>query len=164
MKFLVRNNYLHAENESFRCAIGLNGLTMNKIEGDLSTPIGEFMFEKIFYRLDKLGSIKFLIPSSPISKDDGWCDDPSSKFYNQHVKFPFDKSAERLYREDDLYDLICVLNYNTNPIVPGKGSAIFLHICREDFAKTQGCVAIEKHNLLNLSKRIDNTTSIVIEA
>ncbi|GIR04639.1 MAG: hypothetical protein CM15mP16_00160 [Candidatus Pelagibacterales bacterium] len=55
-----------------------------------------------------------------IEKNDGWCDDPKSKLYNQHIKFPFDASAEKLFRDDDLYDLLCVINHNTDPIVPGK--------------------------------------------
>ena len=163
MKLFVRNNYLYTETESFRCAIGLNGLTRNKHEGDHCTPIGVFRFEKIYYRLDKLGSMKFLIPSSSILENDGWCDDPASELYNQFIRFPFDGSAERLYRRDDLYDLVCVLNYNTNPIIPGKGSAIFLHICKEDFAHTEGCIAVEKKVLLQISKQIKKNSNITIE-
>ena len=89
MKLLVKKNFLYAENEYFKCAIGKNGLTKNKMEGDGCTPFGEFKFEKIYYRADKLGKIIFNNRSFEISKNDGWCDDPKNKFYNQFIKFPF---------------------------------------------------------------------------
>ena len=163
MKFFVKNNYLFNETDSFRCAIGLGGTTKEKIEGDQCTPIGEFKFNKIYYRSDKLGKLDFLIPSAEISFEDGWCDDTDNKFYNQFVKFPFDGSAERLHREDDLYDIVCVMNYNTEPVIPGKGSAIFLHICKNNFTHTEGCVAVKKEVLLKISRQINENTTITIE-
>ena len=163
MNLLVQNNYLHSDLGRFACAVGRGGLTTNKIEGDHKTPVGEFKFKKIYYRKDKLGEMFFKIPFAIIERNDGWCDDPKSKLYNQHVQFPFDASAERLFRDDDLYDIICVLNYNTNPIVPGKGSAIFLHICKPNFAGTEGCVAIEKKNILKLVNLIDLNTKLIIK-
>ena len=163
MKFIVKNNNLFTENESFKCAIGLGGLTDNKLEGDHCTPIGEFKFDKIYYRADKLGKMGFSISSIEISNNDGWCDDPNNKLYNQFVKFPFESSAEKLYRTDDLYDIICVINYNTDPIIPGKGSAIFLHVCKDDFTPTEGCIAVEKKVLIEISKQITAESSIIIE-
>tara|TARA_B100000282_G_scaffold273202_1_gene229008 strand:- start:241 stop:735 length:495 start_codon:yes stop_codon:yes gene_type:complete len=163
MKILVKNNYLVTKSESFKCAIGLGGLTTNKFEGDHCTPVGEFKFEKIYYRSDKLGKINFQISSAEISYNDGWCDDPNDEFYNKFVKFPFERSAEKLYRTDDLYDIICVMNYNTDPVLPGKGSAIFLHVCGDNFAPTEGCIAVEKKVLIEISKQITNETSIIIE-
>ena len=163
MNLLVQNNYLHSDLGRFTCAIGRAGLTTNKIEGDHKTPVGEFKFKKIYYRKDRLGEMLFKIPFAIIEENDGWCDDPKSKLYNQHIQFPFDASAERLFRDDDLYDIICVLNYNTNPIVPGKGSAIFLHICKPNFAGTEGCVAIEKKNILKLVNLIDFNTKLIIK-
>ena len=163
MKLLIQNNYLHSDLGQYACAVGRNGLTRNKVEGDHKTPIGEFKFEKIYYRADKLGDMNFNLPSKAISKIDGWCDDPKSKLYNQFIQFPFDASAETLYRSDDLYDVLCVINYNTYPTVPGKGSAIFLHICKPNFEGTEGCVAIEKKNIIELVKRIDSDTKIIIK-
>ena len=163
MNLLVQNNYLHSDLGRFACAVGRGGLTTNKIEGDHKTPVGEFKFEKIYYRKDRLGEMIFQIPFTIIRENDGWCDDPKSKLYNQHIQFPFDASAERLFRDDDLYDIICVLNYNTNPIVPGKGSAIFLHICKPNFAGTEGCVAIEKKNILKIVNLIDFNTKLIIK-
>ena len=79
------------------------------------------------------------------------------------IKFPFNASAERLFRDDDLYDIVCVINYNTKPILPGKGSAIFLHICKDDYSQTEGCVAIKKDDLIRVSKHITDNSSIIIE-
>ena len=163
MNLLVQNNYLYSDLGQFACAIGRGGLTTNKIEGDHKTPVGEFKFKKIYYRKDKLGEMTFQIPFAIIRENDGWCDDPKSKLYNQHVQFPFDSSAEKLFRDDDLYDLLCVINHNTDPIIPGKGSAIFLHISKPNFEGTEGCVAIEKENIIELAKKIDLTTRLIIK-
>ena len=87
MNLLVKNNYLFVENKILPCALGLNGITSNKKEGDLSTPSGTFRFKKIFYREDKLGKLNFNIDSSILQITDGWCDDPTSKLYNQYIQF-----------------------------------------------------------------------------
>ena len=141
---------------------GIEGVTENK-SGDHCTPVGKYKFEKVYYRAEKLDKIDFLISSDPISKQDGWCDDPNSKYYNQFIKFPFAGSAEKLYREDELYDIVCVLNYNTKPIVHGKGSAIFMHVCKNDFAPTEGCIAVKKEVLIEISKKITSNSTILIE-
>ena len=162
MFILVKNNKFIVGDQSFDCALGVNGLTENKKEGDGCTPIGTFRFDKIFYRKDRLGKLNFLIDSAAIKSNDGWCDDTKSVFYNQHINFPFDESAENLYREDNIYDLICVLNYNTKPIISGKGSAIFLHVAKKAFIGTEGCVAIEKDVLINITKNITSQSQIKI--
>ena len=163
MELLVKNNHLFVEGRQIRCAIGLNGLTRDKQEGDLSTPIGTFHFNKIYYRADKLGNKKFIINSSIINKNDGWCDDQKSDLYNQYIQFPFHESAEHLYRDDDIYDIVCVLNYNTSPVIPGRGSAIFLHIAKPGFLGTEGCVAIEKKPLIEIATNLTTDSRIVIE-
>ena len=163
MNLLVQNNCLHSDLGQYSCAIGREGLTKNKIEGDLKTPVGEFRFKKIFYRADKLGEMVFNLPSQVIRKNSGWCDDPGHKQYNQFIEFPFNSSAEKLYRDDNLYDLFFVINYNTDPIIPSKGSAIFLHICKPNFEGTEGCIAIEKKNIIELSKKIDLESRLIIK-
>ena len=163
MELLVKNNHLFINNRQLQCAIGLNGLTDNKQEGDLSTPIGTFHFDKIYYRADRLGKKKFIIDSSILSKNDGWCDDQKSDLYNQYIQFPFEGSAEHLYREDQIYDIICVLNYNTSPIIPGRGSAIFLHIAKPGFLGTEGCIAIESEALIGIATNLTTTSTIIIE-
>ena len=164
MDILVKNNHLFIKDKKLKCAIGSNGLVKNKKEGDFSTPIGTFYFNKIYYRADKLKEANFMINSAAIKKNDGWCDDQKSKFYNQYIQFPFVESAERLYRDDDIYDIICVLNYNTSPIISGLGSAIFLHVARPNFVGTEGCIAIEKKALFNIAINLTHDSKIVIEA
>ena len=163
MELLVKDNHLFIKEEKLQCAIGLNGLTENKREGDLSTPVGTFRFDRIYYRADRLGNLKFIMNSSIINKHDGWCDDQKSDLYNQHIQFPFQGSAEHLYRDDHIYDIICVLNYNTSPIIPGRGSAIFLHIANPDFSGTEGCIAIEREALINTSTNLTADSTIRIE-
>ena len=163
MELLVKNNHLFVKGEQLQCVIGRNGLTKNKREGDLSTPIGTFHFDKIYFRADRLGSMKFIIDSSIINKNDGWCDDQKSSLYNQYIQFPFQESAEHLYRDDHIYDIICVLNYNTSPIVPGRGSAIFLRIAKPDFSGTEGCIAIEKSALIKIATNLTADSTIRIE-
>lgn len=163
MELLVKNNHLFVEGRQIQCAIGLNGLTENKQEGDLCTPIGTFHFDKIYYRADRLGNMKFIINSSMISKYDGWCDDQKSDLYNQYIQFPFHQSAEHLYRIDQIYDIICVINYNTFPIIPGRGSAIFLHIAKPGFSGTEGCIAIEKKELIKIATNLTAYSTIEIK-
>tara|TARA_B100000401_G_scaffold436557_1_gene380256 strand:+ start:842 stop:1336 length:495 start_codon:yes stop_codon:yes gene_type:complete len=163
MKLLVKDNYVIVDRQSFPCAMGINGIAEDKVEGDKCTPIGEFKIKKIFYRRDKLGTLNFLIPNEPITSEDGWCDDPKSKFYNQHIKFPFGQSAERLYRDDDLYDIVCVLNYNTDPIIAGKGSAIFMHVSKPNFEGTEGCIAIEREEIIKLSQKIKDSSTVIVQ-
>ena len=105
----------------------------------------------------------FKLPFEAINKKSGWCDDKNSHLYNQYIEFPFKESAEQLYRTDDLYDIVCVINYNTDPIVAGKGSAIFLHVCRYGFPGTEGCIAMEKRQLLDIAKNISMSSTIEIK-
>ena len=98
----------------------------------------------------------------PINKNMGWCDDPKSKYYNKLIKFPFKYKAEKLYRTDNIYDIILVLNFNTNPIRRGKGSAIFIHIAKKNYSKTLGCVSVSKKNLKKIIKKIDKYTTVNI--
>ena len=101
-----------------------------------------------------MGEINFKIESFDISQDDGWCDDPNSIYYNQLIRFPFKESAEHLYRADDIYDIVCVLNYNTSPVVPNKGSAIFLHAAHFDYRRTAGCIAIKLKTLRTIAENL----------
>tara|TARA_B110001454_G_scaffold214121_1_gene233417 strand:- start:3437 stop:3931 length:495 start_codon:yes stop_codon:yes gene_type:complete len=163
MSIRVKKNYLIYKNKEFPCAIGKNGFALNKKEGDGCTPIGTFHIENILYRYDKISNVQCLIKTDVIKKNDGWCDEVSHFNYNQMIKFPFKDSAEKLYREDDLYNIVCILNYNRNPIIPGAGSAIFLHIAKEDFSPTEGCVALKEKDLLFILNHINNNEEIVIK-
>ena len=161
MNIKLKGKYLYYLNNKIKCAIGKNGITKNKQEGDLKTPKGIFKLKKVFYRKDRI-KIKTLLKKKYIKKNIGWCDDPASKYYNKEIKFPFKGSAEKLWRKDNIYDLIIVLNYNFNPIIKNKGSAIFIHICKKNYAATKGCVAINKKDMINLIINIKNNTKIII--
>ena len=163
MKLVVKNGFLINQSHKYRCSIGYNGLTKNKLEGDGCTPIGTFSINKILYRPDKINNYKFTLDSQIIDKRGGWCDDIESNLYNQKIDFPFNKSAEHLYRSDDLYDIICVIDYNLNPIIKGKGSAIFLHVANEDYSPTHGCVAIKKDELLRIALELKKDSTITID-
>lgn len=149
---------------SFFCLFGKNGVTNNKIEGDLKTPVGIFPIRKIYYRKDKMGEIKNEnIECIPIEKNFGWCDDINKDEYNKFIKLPFDGRYENLWREDDTYDVVIVIGYNDDPVIKGKGSAIFLHIARDNMEYTEGCLAIKKDDILKLLKIIDKNTLIEIK-
>ena len=93
----------------------------------------------------------------------GWCDDPLSKDYNKLIKIPSEYNYEKLYKKDNVYDIILVLNYNMNPVVKNKGSAIFIHVTKANYKKTEGCVAIKKVHLLKIIKELKNNIKIKIE-
>ena len=131
-------------------------------EGDNITPKGIFKIIKIYYRPDKIKDIETPIKKIKIKKNMGWCDDPKSIHYNKQIELPSKFSHEKLYRNDNLYDLILVLNYNTNPIVKNKGSAIFLHITNNSYKKTKGCIALKKDDLIQLISKISEKTKIKI--
>ena len=91
-----------------------------------------------------------------------WCDDPKSKFYNKQIKIPSIFNYEKLYRKDRIYDIIITLDYNTNPIIKNKGSAIFLHVAKENYKPTAGCIALKKEDLIHLLSVIKQDNKIKI--
>ena len=92
----------------------------------------------------------------------GWCDDTRSDKYNKLIKLPSNYSYEKLYRKDNIYDIVLVLNYNMDPVIKNKGSAIFIHITKKNYKKTEGCVAIKKIQLLEIIKKLKNRTKVKI--
>ena len=132
-----------------RCALGRGGVCAadEKREGDGRTPLGLWPVRRLLWRPDRLPAPDTRLPVQALTPDDGWCDDPRSPDYNRPVRLPFAAGAERLWREDHVYDLIVVLGHNDDPVVAGAGSAIFLHLAREDYAPTEGCVALAAHDL-----------------
>jgi L,D-peptidoglycan transpeptidase YkuD (ErfK/YbiS/YcfS/YnhG family) len=160
MIIVKKTGYLKYKNFKFRCALGKGGIKKKVKEGDNISPKGIFKIIKIYYRPDKINKIISSIKKIKIKKNMGWCDDPSSSYYNKQVKLPSKYNHERLYRKDNLYDLILVLNYNTNPIIKNKGSAIFLHIAKKKYQPTKGCVALKKQDLIQLTSIIKKNTKI----
>lgn len=145
-----RSGWLTYDGRRFRCALGKGGVTGGKREGDGATPVGRFALRELFYRPDKLAAPDCLMSKSAIRPEDGWCDDPADPDYNRLVRLPHPASCEKMWREDDCYDLVIPLGYNDDPPVPGLGSAIFLHVARPLYLPTEGCVALARDDLLAL--------------
>lgn len=137
-----------------RCSLGRGGVVDAELkrEGDGATPLGVWPMRQVFFRPDRLAAPATRLPAIPLSPSFGWCDDPDEDLYNRLVVLPFPASHEELWREDHIYDLIVALGYNDDPVVPDRGSAIFLHIARPDFPPTEGCVACTQEDLLELLK------------
>jgi L,D-peptidoglycan transpeptidase YkuD (ErfK/YbiS/YcfS/YnhG family) len=137
-----------------RCSFGRAGVQAadNKRESDGATPLGRWPIRRVFYRPDRIATPATGLQMVALTPVMGWCDDPASPLYNRQVELPFPASHEKLWRDDHVYDLIVELGYNDDPVVPGKGSAIFLHVARPDFSPTEGCVACGLEDLLNLLK------------
>lgn len=153
---------LRCEGVTVPCSVGRSGLSRDKHEGDGATPTGRFPLRRLLYRADRLEMPVTRLPVSAIAKDDGWCDDMAHKDYNQQVKLPFAASHEELWREDNLYDLIVVLGHNDKPVIPGLGSAVFLHVRAPDGGATAGCVAIKREYLLAILRALDTGSFIDI--
>jgi L,D-peptidoglycan transpeptidase YkuD (ErfK/YbiS/YcfS/YnhG family) len=132
---------------ALRCALGPAGIVRDKREGDGATPAGRFALRRILYRPDRLAPPRSGLPLLPLSPVDGWCDAPADPLYNRLVRLPYGASHERLWREDEIYDLIVILGHNDDPVIPGAGSAVFLHVARPDYAPTLGCIALAKGDL-----------------
>lgn len=162
--YLVDEQTLRVGSHLLRCTIGKGGLVQkeDKREGDLCTPQGIYPLRACYYRPDKMSPPETALPLIPLREDMGWCDDSAHARYNQLVRLPFTASHEKLWREDDIYDVIVPLGYNDDPIVAGKGSAIFLHIAKPDYEGTEGCVALSKEHLLATLSALNDTSCIHI--
>ncbi len=161
MHILINNYYLTYNKYKVRCAIGKGGIDNKKKEGDLITPRGYFKIKLILYRKDRV-KLNTKLRKVAIQKNMIWCNDPKSKRYNQLVKLPFRFKHEKLYKKDNTYDIILVLNFNMNPARKNKGSAIFVHVAKKNFKKTEGCVAIRKFELLKIVGEITTNTKVKI--
>lgn len=149
----------------YRCAIGRSGLETNdRKEGSGTTPQGRFALRECWYRADRIKPPATLLPMRVIQQDDGWCDAPEHASYNRPVKLPFTASHEKLWRDDHMYDIIVPIGYNDDPVVKGKGSAIFLHIAKPDYSATEGCVAVKMQDMLTILSAITAGTKIIISA
>ena len=149
-----------------RCALGPSGVlpAADKREGDGATPAGRWPMRRVLYRPDRGPAPRTRLPAAPIAPDDGWCDAPGDPAYNRPVTLPYPASAERLWREDGLYDVVVVLGHNDDPPVPGMGSAVFLHCARPDYAPTQGCVALSRSDLEAVLALAGPGSAIEVEA
>jgi L,D-peptidoglycan transpeptidase YkuD (ErfK/YbiS/YcfS/YnhG family) len=162
MIIINKTGYLKYKDLKYKCALGKSGIGDKETEGDNITPRGVFNVVKIYYRKDRIKSLFSKFKLIEITKRIGWCDDPKSKKYNQPIKLPTRFSHEILYRRDNIYDLILVLNYNMKPVIKNKGSAIFIHIANKNYKKTAGCIALKKNHLIKLIERLNKKTKVKI--
>ena len=152
------------QGKSYRCALGKTGVSVDKQEGDGATPVGIFPLREILYRPDRLTAPETNLPVSELTPKDGWCDDPEHPDYNKKIVLPHTGRCEELWRVEEIYDVIVVIGYNDDPPRPHNGSAIFLHIAREAFEPTEGCVALEREDLLAVIRDVTPSSHIEISA
>lgn len=163
MHIKVNKKYLTYNNHKVKCVVGKKGIGFKKKEGDLITPRGSFKVKLVLYRKDRIKKIRTKLKKMVIKKNMAWCDDPKSKKYNQLIRLPSDYNHEKLYKKQNVYDIILVLDFNMNPIKRNMGSAIFIHIAKKNYKKTEGCIAINKRSLIKLIKLLDKNTKVMIE-
>ncbi len=143
-------------------AIGRGGILANKREGDGGTPRGVYRLKRLWWRADRLKRPATALPCRPIRPGDAWSEDPGDRRYNRPVRRQPGEPGDRLTREDALYDLIVEIDHNDRPRVSGRGSAVFIHVAREGFLPTAGCVALRRPDLLRLLERVGPSTRICI--
>jgi L,D-peptidoglycan transpeptidase YkuD (ErfK/YbiS/YcfS/YnhG family) len=154
--------WLVAGRHTIPVALGRGGIIANKREGDGGTPKGTFRPRQLWWRADRSPRPQTFLPVRAIRAEDAWCEDPTSRHYNQPVKLGGENGGDRLTRDDHLYDFIVEIDHNTSPRIAGRGSAVFLHLARPDFSPTAGCVSMTKSAMLKLLRRTGPDTKIII--
>jgi L,D-peptidoglycan transpeptidase YkuD (ErfK/YbiS/YcfS/YnhG family) len=158
-----RRGWLTAGGQTLPVALGRGGILANKREGDGGTPRGTFRPRQVWWRADRHARPRTHLPVRAIQPEDAWCEDPGDRHYNQPVRLDAGQRGDRLRRDDHLYDFIVEIDHNTEPRIAGRGSAVFLHLARENFGPTAGCVSMTKSAMLRLLQWIGPETKIVIE-
>jgi len=143
-------------------ALGRGGIKANKREGDGGTPRGTFRLRRLWWRADRASRPRTRLPVRRIRTNDGWCEDPRDRHYNQPVRLPPNHPGDRLWRQDQLYNFIIELDHNTRPRIAGRGSAVFVHVARPGFAPTAGCVALTAPALRRLLPRLGPQTRLIL--
>lgn len=150
-------------NGRWRCALGRGAIVADKREGDGGTPVGTFPLRRLLYRPDRVAAPATRLPVRALTPTDGWCDDPNDPAYNRPVTLPFAAGHEKMWRDDNIYDVVVVLGHNDDPPVAGRGSAIFLHIARPDYRPTEGCVALALDDLLTVLADCGPETRLTVQ-
>ncbi len=164
LDLLYKDGRLLWPGHSERAACGRAGVQTDKREGDGASPAGTFPLLQVFYRADRISRVATGLPLTPLRPTDGWVDDPADPQYNRLVSLPYPAHHEEMWRADGLYDLVLLVGYNTDPPVPGRGSAIFVHVARPDFGPTAGCIAVAREVLLSLLPLLGPGSRITIRA
>lgn len=161
---VVRRNVAYFGGRAFPCSIGRGGVAAaaEKREGDGATPAGCWALTQLFWRADRLARPASCLPSAPLGPQLGWSEDPRDLAYNRAVRHPHGFPADRMFRGDPLYDIVAVTDHNTSPVVPGLGSAIFLHLWRRPGHPTAGCVGLQRAVLLWVLSRWQPQSRLVV--
>ena len=160
--YLKNKHTLQVDEFSFKCAIGKNGISKNKVEGDKKTPKGTFGIEKLYYRPDRVKNLISRLSKVKIKKTMGWCDDVhNKKKYNKLIKIEKKINHEKLFRLDQKYDLLIPIKYNFNKRTLGKGSCIFIHLTK-NYKPTEGCIALGLKDFLIMLRLINKKTKVKI--
>ena len=159
---LDKSGNIYFKNISAKASIGKNGINFKKREGDCITPTGVYPLRTVLYRADRIQIPATLLPSRMIEFDDGWCTDPLDPNYNMMIKLPINSLNESLWRNDNLYDIIIPIGYNDNPVTANLGSAIFIHIAKNNFKPTEGCIGVEINTMLKIIENCDIQNYITI--
>ena len=154
--------WLRAGPLAWPVALGRGGILANKREGDGGTPRGRFRPVRLWWRADRHPRPASRLPVRRITPADAWCEDPADRRYNWPIQVPTGKAGDRLRREDHLYDFILEIGHNTRPRISGRGSAVFIHLAREGFLPTAGCVALRSDDLRRLLPRLRKNAVIEI--
>ena len=162
MHIVINKKYLTYENYKVKCALGKRGIAFKRKEGDFVTPKGKYKIKYILYRKDRIKKIDSKIKKIAIKKNMGWCNDSKSKNYNRLIKLPSVYNFEKLFKNNNTYDILIVLDYNMNPTIKNKGSAIFIHVAKKNYKKTEGCIALRKNDLLKIIKKLKKNTEVKI--
>lgn len=148
----------------WRCALGRGGVGVKRAEGDGMSPIGAFALGRVWWRADRLDRPESGLSTFELTQDLGWCDDPAQDDYNRLVVLPHAGGCEHLWRDDHAYDVVVEVAFNSEPILRGKGSAIFMHVAQPSFSPTEGCIALEIGDLLELLRTVNENSRLVINA
>lgn len=159
---LLTPNLCQLDEKIYRCASGKSGIVSGKVEGDGGTPVGTFPLRQVFYRPDRVLPPITTLPVVALQPHMGWCDDPLDPLYNQQIALPYLARHEELWRQDHVYDIILVVGCNDNPVIPGKGSAIFIHLVRENYTPTEGCLAFALEDLQQILQKLTPASQVVI--
>ena len=160
------NNLLLPDGRVFRCAVGRGGIRVNKVEGDGATPVGSFPIRRVLYRADRIAKPETQLPVNAINEYDAWIDQLGHPNYNQQAILPLPDgvSHERMWHQDHLYDLVVIMGYNDDPVIAHKGSAVFIHVARENYGGSAGCITLSLEDLLQVLKVVKLNDYIVVES
>lgn len=160
----AKRGRLKIGHQSIPCGLGRSGRRVLKREGDGATPLGRWILRQVFYRSDRVLRPRTGLPVRPLRPTDGWCDAPGDRNYNRYVTHPYPMSAEHLWRQDHLYDIVVVLAYNERPRVRGRGSAIFMHLARPGYLPTEGCISLSARDMRLFLSGMSRGAAVVVSA